>query len=74
MTDPSEKPQTPEKFDPTVNQIRECRALLLDYVNSVFPSSMPEDDLVNVLFGLPDSVPEEYVKRDLGYLAARGLI
>jgi len=64
----------PEKFLPSVTQIRECRSLILDYVNSVYPSSLLEDDLVEVLFNLPDSIDPAYAKRDLGYLQARGLI
>lgn len=63
-----------ERFNPRLHHIRECRTLLLDFLNSVYPGAMAEDDLVDVLLDLPEPIHEDHAMRDLGYLAARRLI
>lgn len=66
---------TPDrKFHARQSQIRDDRALLLDFVNAVYPASIAERELVDVMMDLPDPVSPEYVRRDIGYLADRGLI
>lgn len=62
------------EFIPQAHQIREDRSLLLDYINSVYPESMAEDDLLDVMVSLPNSSPPDHTRRDLAYLEARGLI
>jgi len=61
-------------FDGRHSQIREDRGLVLDFINAVFPRSIREEELIGVMLTLDEPVAKEYVQRDLGYLAARGLI
>jgi hypothetical protein len=63
-----------KRFNPQKHQINECRNLLLDFINSVYPASIAEDDLLDVMLDLPRPVPHELTRRDLGYLEARGFI
>ena len=62
------------KFNPRHTLIREDRALLLDFINAVYPVSIAERQLIDVMFDLSEPLSDEYVRRDLGYLEARGLI
>lgn len=55
-------------------QIRESRALLLDFLNAPYPAGLREDKLLEVMLSLADPQPENDTRRDLGYLEARGLI
>jgi len=61
-------------FNARRHHIREDRSLLLDYLNSTYPAGLIEQDLLDVMLDLPDPVEGDLVKRDLGYLDARGLI
>lgn len=61
-------------FHAQAQQIRECRSLVLDYVNSVYPETIAEDLVAQVMGELPEPLAPEFVRRDLGYLRDRGLI
>jgi hypothetical protein len=59
---------------PNTHRIREDRVVLLGWINAAYPSGQSHDDLVAVMYDLPDPSPEEHTERDLAYLEARGLI
>jgi hypothetical protein len=63
-----------ERFNGRQSLIRESRALLLDFINQVYPASLAEDQLLEVMAELPEPVAPAYLARDLGYLEARGLV
>jgi hypothetical protein len=63
-----------EPWNPKLHRLRECRGLLLDFLNGPYPGSMAERDLLDVCMDLPEPIDEDYVRRDLGYLEARGLV
>jgi hypothetical protein len=63
-----------DRFDARRSQIREARGLVLDFLNATYPASLDEGQIIQVMLDLPEPVVEEYVRRDLGYLKARGLI
>ena len=66
-----------EKFNPTVEQIRECRALILDYINSTYGvgnGSISESLIFDVMLQLDEPICQENVSRDLEYMRGRGLI
>ena len=60
-------------FNPLQQLCRQARELLLDYLDSLYPSSMLEDDLKEVMIGLDEPVSYENTMRDLAYLKDRGL-
>lgn len=61
-------------FDPHVYRVRECRSLVLDFLNAVYPAGLAEEDLIGILLDLPEPIAEDLARRDLGYLQARKLV
>lgn len=55
-------------------QIHEDRALILDYLNNVYPLSLPERELLDALLDLPRPIDTHKARRDVAYLQDRGLL
>jgi len=57
-----------------IRQLREDRGLLLDLLNSVYPNSLAEAELIECLIELPRPIDSVHAQRDLGVLRGRHLI